>query len=88
MLAFGSLQSGDLAAARGSKDGKSADAVTRESIISSNRAAALARSATGGRVLDVRLKKGKRPQYRVKMLLDGERVRNLSIDAQSGAILK
>jgi len=39
-------------------------------------------------VLDIRLTGGKQPQYRVKVLLDGKRVRNLSVDAQSGAILR
>lgn len=79
---------GDLEAARGNKAARGADAKVQQSLISRDRAAAIARSANAGRVLDIRLKRGKRPQYKVKMLLDGKRVRNVTVDARSGAILK
>ena len=52
--------------------------------ISADRAAAIASKATGGRVLKVE-RKGK--VYRVRVLLDGERVRNVSVDANTGRVL-
>jgi uncharacterized membrane protein YkoI len=52
-------------------------------IISRDRAADIARKATGGRVLSVELKGG---TYRVKMLLGGERVRTVRIDARTGKL--
>ena len=52
-------------------------------IISRDRAAEIARNATGGRVLSVELRGG---TYRVKMLLDGERVRTVRIDARTGKL--
>ena len=52
--------------------------------ISADRAAAIARDATGGRVLKVQ-RKGK--VYQVRVLLDGERVRNVKVDARSGRVL-
>ncbi len=52
--------------------------------ISRDRAAEIARDATGGRVLSVELEGGK--SYRVKLLLDGERVRTVYVDARSGAV--
>ena len=64
------------------------DASDRESLISRDRAAAVARSATGGRVLKVQLKRGDRPQYVIKMLLDGKRVRQVAVDARTGTLLK
>ena len=64
------------------------DASDRGSLISRDRAAAVARSATGGRVLKVQLKRGDRPQYVIKMLLDGKRVRQVAVDARTGALLK
>jgi uncharacterized membrane protein YkoI len=70
---------------RGDRGG---NAKVQQSLISQDRAAAVARSATGGRVLNIRLEGGGRPKYRVKMLLDGKRVRTISVDARSGAILK
>jgi hypothetical protein len=47
-------------------------------------AAAIAGSATGGRVLDVQLVGGDRPRYRVRVLLGGERVRTVTVDAVTG----
>jgi len=62
---------------------------TQELVISRDQAAAIARSASGGRVLDIRLQRsGNRSRYRVKMLLNGNRVRSIDVDATSGAILK
>ncbi|MDJ0929022.1 MAG: hypothetical protein QNJ73_15400 [Gammaproteobacteria bacterium] len=52
--------------------------------ISPDGAAAIARGATGGRVLKVE-RKGS--VYVVRVLLDGERVRNLTIDARTGRLL-
>jgi uncharacterized membrane protein YkoI len=51
--------------------------------ISSDQAAAIARSATGGRVLDVALANG---LYMVRVLLSDGRVRTVRIDALTGAI--
>lgn len=51
--------------------------------ISPDRAASIARSATGGRVLKVE-RQGN--VYRVRVLLDGERVRNVTVDAVTGKI--
>ena len=55
-----------------------------QSEISSDQAAAIARRATGGRVLKVKRKGG---VYQVRVLLDGERVRNVSVDARTGRVL-
>jgi uncharacterized membrane protein YkoI len=52
--------------------------------ISRERAAAIAREATGGRVLSVDLQGGR--SWRVKVLLNGERVRTVTIDARTGAV--
>ena len=51
--------------------------------ISADRAAAIAASATGGRVLKVE-RQGS--VYKVRVLLDGQRVRNVSVDARTGAL--
>ncbi|MDZ7748719.1 MAG: PepSY domain-containing protein [Halofilum sp. (in: g-proteobacteria)] len=58
----------------------------REQLISADQAAAAARRATGGRVLRVELHRGGRPWYRVKVLVDGERVRSVRVDARSGRV--
>ncbi len=55
--------------------------------ISRDEAAAIARDATGGRVLKVQLNGGGRPVYRVKVLVAAERVRVIRIDATSGRLL-
>ncbi len=52
--------------------------------ISPGQAAAIAASRTGGRVLGVKLQGGKRPRYRVRLLLGGERVRSVTVDAATG----
>lgn len=52
--------------------------------ISPGEAARIAASATGGRVLDVRFIDGDRPRYRVRVLLRGERVRTVTVDAVTG----
>jgi uncharacterized membrane protein YkoI len=75
-------------AARGGRPDRGASAKEQQSLISRERAASIARSATGGRVLKIRLERGKRPQYRVKVLLGEKRVRSIGVDARSGAILK
>lgn len=72
----------------GKKARKGPQTSEQGAVISRDRAAAIARAATGGRVLDIRLKSGKRPKYSVKMLLDGKRVRKVGVDARTGAILK
>jgi len=82
------LIAGHANADRGDRDDRGGNAREQQSLISRDRAAAVARSATGGRVLDVRLERGGRPTYRVKMLLDGNRVRSIGVDARSGAIRK
>lgn len=55
-------------------------------LISADRAAEIARSATGGRVLAVERRRDGRPWFRVKVLVDGERVRYVAVDAVSGRI--
>ncbi len=88
LLFLSTLLMGNAEAARGKKAHQGANTKAQASLISRDRATAIARSATGGRVLNIRLKRGKRPKYKVKMLLDGKRVRNVSVDARSGAIIK
>ena len=53
--------------------------------MSRDRAARIAAAATGGRVLGLGLDRGGR-RYRVKVLLDGGRVRTVVVDARTGAI--
>ena len=56
--------------------------------IDRDEAAAIARAATGGRVLSVVLRQaGKRPRYQVKILLAGGRIRSVSVDARTGELL-
>jgi len=54
-----------------------------ESRISRNEAADIASRATGGRVLKV-TRKGN--YYEVRVLVDGERVRTVRVDARSGQV--
>jgi len=57
------------------------------SLIGKDEAATIARAATGGRVLKVELnREGKHPWYRVKLLIDGARVRVVHVDAHSGQL--
>lgn len=60
--------------------------VQRDELISRDRAADIARSRTGGRVLRVDLRNGDRPWYRVRVLIDGEHVRSVAVDARSGRL--
>jgi uncharacterized membrane protein YkoI len=55
-------------------------------MISRDEAAAIAQARTGGRVLSVDLKRNGRPWYRVKLLISGERVRTVSVDAKTGEV--
>jgi uncharacterized membrane protein YkoI len=88
MLSLSMTPIAHLEAARANRGAGNGEFKAQGSPISPDRAAAIARSATGGRVLDIRLQRGKRSRYRVKMLLDGKRVRSMDVDAFSGAILK
>lgn len=55
--------------------------------IDPDRAAAIARARTGGRVLDVRpVPNGGRESFAVRLLLDAGRVRTVVIDGQSGQL--
>jgi uncharacterized membrane protein YkoI len=55
--------------------------------IDPDRAAAIARAQTGGRVLDVRpVPNGGRESFAVRLLLDAGRVRTVVIDGQSGQL--
>ncbi len=57
--------------------------------VSADQAADLVRARSGGRILDVRRENGDRgPVYRVKVLLEGGRVRIYRVDANSGRILE
>ena len=62
--------------------------VAAQGSISRDKAAATARSATGGRVLSVdhQQRRG-RLIYRVKVLLKGGRVRVVNIDGQTGELV-
>ena len=54
--------------------------------ITPDQAAEIARQATGGRVLGVDRRGNGRPWYRVKVLVDGQRVRYIVVDAVDGRI--
>lgn len=54
--------------------------------ISPDEAAAIVRARTGGRVLSVDLRSNGRSWYRVKVLVSGERVRTLAVDADTGRL--
>lgn len=55
--------------------------------VSKDEAAALARQATGGRVLDIQAEeRGGKKSYRVKVLLSDGRVRIVRVDAYSGNV--
>ena len=57
--------------------------------VSADQAAALVRAQSGGRILDLRLESGAGgPVYRVKVLLDGGRVRVYRVDASNGRVLE
>ena len=57
--------------------------------VSADEAAQRVRAASGGRILEVRLESGSGGAvYRVKVLLDGGRVRIYRVDAASGRILE
>ena len=55
--------------------------------ISRDQAAAAARKATGGLVLKVKLEGKNKAIYRVRVLLEGERVRTVRVDARTGRVL-
>lgn len=55
--------------------------------ISRDQAAAAARKATGGLVLKVELDGKNKAIYRVRVLLEGERVRTVRVDARTGRVL-
>jgi len=56
--------------------------------VGAEEAAALVRGASGGRILDVRFDESAQPPvYRVKVLLDGGRVRVYLVDARTGRIV-
>lgn len=55
-------------------------------LISRDRAAEIVRSATGGQVLRVELRGDEQPWYAVRVLIDGERVRSLVVDARTGRL--
>ena len=79
-----SLASMPVYAGSGSSRGDKTDRfIARPEYISRDKAASIAKDATGGRVLSVE-RKGK--NYRVKVLLKGERVRTVRIDARTGKL--
>lgn len=63
-----------------------AESERREAAITPDRAAEIARRATGGRVLRVDRRGNGHGRYRVKVLVDGQRVRHVVVDAQSGRV--
>lgn len=72
--------------AAGSRSTYLAEAEGDSALIGPDRAAEIARQATGGRVLGVDRRGNGRPWYRVKVLIDGERVRYVAVDARDGHI--
>lgn len=54
--------------------------------VTADRAAEIVRRQTGGRVLSVERRGNGRPAYRVKVLLDGQRIRYVVVDARSGRV--
>jgi uncharacterized membrane protein YkoI len=57
--------------------------------VSADEAVALVRAQSGGRILNLRLESRAGPAvYRVKVLLEGGRVRVYRVDASSGKILQ
>jgi uncharacterized membrane protein YkoI len=73
--------------AQGFADGRGSPPPTLSSPIGPDRAAAIARAQTGGRVLDVRpVPNGGRESFAVRLLLDAGRVRTVVIDGQSGQL--
>lgn len=57
--------------------------------VSAEEAAALVRAQSGGRILSMRLEtRSQLPVYRVKVLLDGGRVRVYRVDASTGRIVQ
>ncbi len=60
--------------------------VAQNTAVSRDQAAAIAQSASGGRVLSVEFQNGGGGRWRVKVLLPNRRVRTLVIDANSGAV--
>jgi len=57
--------------------------IAQSELISREKAASIAKQNTGGRVLEVKLKGN---NYHVKMLLNGERIRTVRIDARTGQL--
>ncbi len=57
--------------------------IAQSVLISREKAASIAKQTTGGRVLEVKLKGNK---YHVKVLLNGERIRTVRIDARTGQL--
>lgn len=75
------------AAAQGFADSRGLAPPPRVPTIGPDRAAAIAREQTGGRVLDVRpLPNGERASFAVRLLLDAGRVRTVVVDGQSGQL--
>ncbi len=75
------------AQAQGFVDGRGLAPPALSSSIGPDRAAAIARAQTGGRVLDVRpVPNGGRESFAVRLLLDAGRVRTVVIDGQSGQL--
>ncbi|WP_347332028.1 PepSY domain-containing protein [Marinimicrobium locisalis] len=66
-----------------------AQAQQAEARLSPAQAAALVRKKVGGKVLKVStLERGGRVIYRVKILQESGRIRTISVDGQSGKVLK
>jgi uncharacterized membrane protein YkoI len=85
LILAGSLVGGDAMA--GPRSVQANQSESQSVRISRDEAAAIARSRTGGRVLSVDLRRTGRPRYRVKVLVSGERVRTLSVDARTGSVI-
>ena len=59
---------------------------TQSKLIPAQQAARVARKNTGGRVLSVKLRKGKQPFYQIRVLLNSKRVKTVNVDAINGTI--
>ncbi|TQV68265.1 peptidase M4 [Exilibacterium tricleocarpae] len=87
LLALGGLV-GPTSAAAKSGDYLRKDLRKEQQAISQSRAAALVKQRFGGKVLKVQRKQsGDRLVYRVKLLQDSGRVRQVTVDARTGAII-
>lgn len=87
LRAFALLAAGMMPVLAAAAEPVTVEASTGTMTIEADRAAAIARENTGGRVLDVRLLADDAgPAYAVRLLLDPGRVRTVLVDGNSGQL--